>query len=275
MTSDEVTWRATETTPAPLVRRHASRQTDARIMTVRLSPDATLVAIQRSDKQNYYKSTSLDFFALHDWSLLWSIEIPWPRPNTSAHLVEPMFIDNERYIIADTEIAMFERAQLLWRVEIPKPDLPPRGYEYWPRPEEWAITSSETPRRDGSRVLVRVRWARALEPAGYNYGVWQDAESVEAISVDDGRWLERLEQHEGNERREEKTSIYEQVLPMRACNYVDGDQECISRGVLLGTLIHPRDRRITCADFSSDLNRFVVVLDGHEIIEYATSGASS
>jgi hypothetical protein len=231
------------------------------ILNVKLSPTARIAAVQKVLPQERSKNSSIGFFETERWSLLWRQKVPFPHGGTGPHKVNTLFLSDDRHVLADTEITMYERDQVLWKAEIPIPTWPVEAHRYFSNPEEWKIGECGEPAANERFLFVPVHWIRRLEPGGGADGMsFDDAYTTEVVSIDDGRW----------DRRIVLSTIPTFGLPPRREMRITNDRaELWHREQLIGTLEASQGRRITAADVS--MNRALVVLDAHELLELKAS----
>lgn len=252
MAPENVIWQsAADSSPEDLTLLYRCRQDGGWIDNVRLSPDARVAVIQRLLPAEMDKSSSVVFFETERWSPLWAVKVPHQQGNPDDTRI--IFFTNDRYFMTNHGLAMYERDRVLWKAELPQPTFTLIGG--WHYDLKWEPRSYGTPAADESFLYIRTRWSRPLEPGGgYDGWQWQDEDSVEVISLQDGSWVRRIEQS-GSARPE---------VPDRRFVITRGTRAEVWNGkVTLGTLEAP-GRSMQSADVVGD--RALVVLDGPELL---------
>lgn len=250
--SSSVTWHeADEPNARQLETLYAWTHAEVPILNVKLSPGTGFAAVQRILPHEQYENSSVGFFDTETWNLRWRCNVRMPPGGNVIHPVEIVFVTEERFVLTDVDIRMYERDQVLWDAAVPIPSWPTE-WPHRPAYEPWEIVGSGEPTMEGGSLFVPVHWARMTEPAGWNGSVWQDRYAVEVLRIDDGKWIRRIEDSEA--RRSTPAAI---TVENGVASYQEVDET-------VATLEPPRGRNITAADVSLRLRRALVVLDARE-----------
>lgn len=259
-----VTWSAGRASAASyrMVPTFRVRDPEIPIFSVKLSADARIAAVQRLLPSEKFESSSLEFFSLNDWSLLWRLKLPLPLGANVAHWIQPLLLGANRFVVADADMAMYDGNQLQWRTEYPQPNWPSDHY-IAVTPERWRVVSSSVPVIWNNHFLVHVRWARKLGPGGDNEGVWQDVLALELVDID-GRWVRRIDVDDQR--------VPSEPVPLTRSPYKllsGGEAEWRPDGELVAVLRPPQGREISAVDISLDSRRALVVLDARELVDFS------
>lgn len=260
-----VTWSAA-TTSTPTYRMVPMRlvgDPEVPILSVKMSADARIAAVQRLLPDGRLGYLSVECFSLSDWSFLWRIELPFQYGGNVAHPVQPLFLEANRLVIAGEELAMYDEDRLLWRTEYPLPDLASPSYYIAREPQRWRVVDTSAPIVWNELFLIHVHWARWLGPGGDNEGVWQDIFSFEVVDAD-GRWLRRIDVDDERVPSEPVPVIRDAFKQLS-----DGAAEWQPDGVVVAFLRPPQGRWISNADISIEHQRALVVLNARELVDYS------
>jgi hypothetical protein len=233
---------------------YAWTHADVSMLNVKLSPDAGFAAVQKLLPQERYESSSVDFFDTRTWHRRGRCKVRMPPGGNVIHRVEISFVSEEKFILTDVDITMYERDRVVWEAAVSVPPWPAE-WPYLPEYEPWRIVASAEPTLASGLLFVPVHWARILQPARWEPAVWQDRYAVEVISIADGSWVRRLED---DEVPPTPNSISIEIE--------DGRARCMDGSNVLATLVPPTGRRITAADVSLRAQRALVVLDARQLV---------
>jgi hypothetical protein len=201
-----------------------------------------------------YTTWSINFYDTERWSLLWAIRAS--TQEDGPHKTEVAFLSNDRYFMSNHGLAMYERDRVIWTTDLPRPTWEPIAERYYDL--EWEPRTNGQPAVDESCVFIPTTWSRPLEPGGgYDGWQWQDEDTIEVISVQDGRWVRRIEQSgSAGPELPDRRLVITRETPLA---------EVWNGRAMLGTLEAPLGRSVLSADVVRD--RALLVLDGYELLD--------
>jgi hypothetical protein len=256
--SASVTWHvANDSSSDQLETLYAWTHVEVPILNVKLSPEAGFAAVQKILPQEQYENSSVGFFDTETWNLRWRCKVRMPPGGNVIHRVEILFVAEERFVLTDVDITMYEREQVVWAAAVSIPSWPTE-WPHRPEYEPWEIVGSGKPTLESGSLFVPVHWARMMEPAGWNGGAWQDRYAVEVVRIEDGKWIRRVD--------DGKAPLTPGSVSVEI---EDGCARCMVGSNLLATIVPPTGRRITAADVSLRARRALVVLDARQLVYLA------
>jgi hypothetical protein len=175
-------------------------------------------------------------------------------------------MSSNRYVITHgPNVLLAEHDNVVWRTSPPIPtDWPIDPLREYPSSHEWELIASSDPRTDFERLYVPAHWMKDLGSSSYFYEPeCEDRFSIEVLTIDDGRWVGRVDSDKTPATAMSTDSSRATVHDMRRVE--------LSRNALgLGILAAPEGRWIidaSCVD-----RRLIVVMGDGELLYFAVDG---